>query len=159
MRRPSGHPARHRPAGLVLGCCLLLLVGCKPPLREAESLMQAKRYQQAERVLSQLVAKDPSIDAQALLAQASFYTQGPDVAIDQLQALYPKFQDERSFKQAVPYAPTISIGFDTQDRLWGVINYNPPLSDGNFVNWSDVALIDPSWLRRQIGVVYPTEAN
>ena len=48
-----------------------------------------------------------------------------------------------SFKQAVPYAPTISIGFDTQDRLWGVINYNPPLSDGNFVNWSDVALIDP----------------
>lgn len=103
MNRPKHRP-KHRPQRGPIGLLalgMLLLIGCKPPLREAESLMQAKRYKQAEQVLSRIVAKDPSIDAQALLAQASFYTQGPDVAIDQLQALYPKYQDERSFKQVV----------------------------------------------------------
>jgi len=48
------------------------------------------------------------------------------------------------FKRVIPYAPTISLGFDEQDRLWAVINYNPPQSDnGSLATWSDMAIVDP----------------
>jgi len=48
------------------------------------------------------------------------------------------------FKRVIPYAPTISLGFDAQDRLWAVINYNPPQNgNGSLATWSDVAQVDP----------------
>lgn len=100
--------------GLCLLAGLCLLVGCKPPLREAESLMQAGHYQQAERVLSGLVAKDPSVEARSLLAEASFHTQGPETAIELLRELYPKEQDNPGFKLAVK---AIEDAFAELDRL------------------------------------------
>ena len=46
------------------------------------------------------------------------------------------------FKKEVPYAPTISIGFDAQNKLWAVINYNPPQTNGSLSTWSDLAEVD-----------------
>src|SRR5699024_9060710 len=82
----------------LLGLIMLQLNACKPPLREAENLIQHKQYNKAERMLSQLVKQDPSTEAQARLAQVSFYTQGPEVAIEQLQALYAKGADDKTYQ-------------------------------------------------------------
>lgn len=88
-----------------LGVCLLLLAAlsaCKPPLREAESLLQKGRYQAAEKTLNQLLQdKGSNPDAEALLGQALFYTQGPELAMQHLQALYPTHQDDRTYRQVV----------------------------------------------------------
>ena len=47
------------------------------------------------------------------------------------------------FKKEIPYAPTISIGFDAQNQLWAVINYNPPQTNsGTFASWSDLARVN-----------------
>lgn len=47
------------------------------------------------------------------------------------------------FGSAIPYAASISLAFDEQDRLWAAVNYNPPQDDnGPIANWNDLALID-----------------
>lgn len=49
------------------------------------------------------------------------------------------------FNDVIPYAASISLAFDDQDRLWAAVNYNPPPNDsGPIATWSDLALIDVS---------------
>ena len=107
-----------------LVCALAFLAGlsaCKPPLREAESLLQTHNYAKAERVLRQLLSQDPhSGQVRALLAQASFHTQGPEAAIDELQALYPDYQDDKNFKQVVDALETEFAELDRLARKAGV---------------------------------------
>ncbi|MGV3526089.1 MAG: transglycosylase SLT domain-containing protein [Candidatus Sericytochromatia bacterium] len=68
--------------------CFVALTGCQQPLAEAEKLIQKRDFAQAERVLKNLAqSQEAPADTPLLLAQTAFYTQGPDVAISQLQAL------------------------------------------------------------------------
>jgi hypothetical protein len=43
------------------------------------------------------------------------------------------------------YVNSVALGFDAGGTLWAAINYNPPASDdGDLVEWSDLATIDPA---------------
>lgn len=60
----------------------------------------------------------------------------------------------RRFNDQIPYAASISLAFDEEDRLWATVNYNPPQNDnGSIATWSDLALVD-----RNSGVIDPLGA-
>ena len=96
---------------LLAGC----LAACKPPLREAETLIQQGDYRRAEQVLKDLIQQGAEAsEALPLLAQASFFTQGPEAAISQLQDLHNQHQDERVYRQVVV---ALTQEFEALDKL------------------------------------------
>lgn len=75
-------------------CALSLwgLVACAPPpVKQAESLMDKKKYEEAASLLTQYLntETEPALQdrAKALRAEALFYTEGPLAALDALRAL------------------------------------------------------------------------
>lgn len=95
-----------RPAFSRISCLLLMCWGlgsaCSPPLRQAEDLIAAKKYKQARPLLEKLHAEDPAlVQAQALLAETLFYTEGPFAALAHLHPLASKHGETLPVRQLI----------------------------------------------------------
>lgn len=100
---------------LLTGTLGLYLTACSlPPLRQAQELIQAQKYRQAQPILEKLYAEQPdNLSVQALLAQVLFFTQGPQAALKLLRPLYQKHPDNLPVRQALKTIETELQRFDT----------------------------------------------
>jgi soluble lytic murein transglycosylase-like protein/TolA-binding protein len=86
----------------ILALCLSLGTACSPPLRKAEDLVAAHKYKQAQPLLEKLHAEDPAlVQAQALLAETLFYTEGPLAALTHLHPLAQKQAEALPVRQLI----------------------------------------------------------
>lgn len=80
----------------------LSLSACDPPIRQAEEHLQKAEYAQAQALLERILARqDAPPEAAPLLAQALFYTQGPEAAMQHLRKIRESHQKSVSFRNVV----------------------------------------------------------
>lgn len=105
---------------LYAGALLTLLVGCQPGLDDAEKHLRHGRWQEAQQTLEKVLLQEPtSFEAQVMLAETRFYTEGLMSALQALRELYVQAPEhpalQRSLKTLMAHFTELDVLRQSQD--------------------------------------------
>ncbi|MBF2052145.1 MAG: transglycosylase SLT domain-containing protein [Candidatus Sericytochromatia bacterium] len=100
---------------LAVSFLLSALTACQPGLEDAENHLRDGRWQEAQQTLTQVLQQEPdSFEAQVLLAETRFYTEGLSAALTALRELYAQEPEHPALQRGLK---ALKVHFVALDEL------------------------------------------